>query len=716
MLLLALVEVSRRLLPGELLTKNSYLTQGLLLVTVGFIAKFSGLQLALVLGVESVVLYVLGTQRRSLILQIGAYIASVLAVGWGFDGVERFDSQGLWLGSALGAFMVFNSLWARRQMLEAERGQFRAVPAYFAALALIIWCFTTWQNSAQEHFGFVLTLEALVLVLSLYILRIPELTLLGQGYLVAAQVAWAFNFSTGTAQLTALALAANGLAALLPGWKRNELALKSCGCISAALAVAWGIAGLERNLTTGLLMGTALAALMLLQAFLAHRQSNAENPEALRAEPTYFSALLVVLAIATTWLNTSEANCGLFLAAEALALTASIYLLRVREVTLLGQLLLIAGHCVWQVNLFSHGAPTWWNPVLMIGMTLGLGHWWQKQKVLAARTGLALQLLLSLLFVLLICSWLGRESSNTTWLMLSCLLAVAVTAYAAVTRAWLLAACAQLFLLPGFWLFLQQLTHEGGPRFAALTPIAALGALSMATVLWFNQKPDANQRVREPLLVLATAYRWVALAMSLWWVLEYVARREQIWVLMAIGTLVFLFAGWRKSREALWFGAPFSGLAVLLLWTRSFEAAGNIYLPNGLAILALLGQQQAAKRLPSRYDLNSRIHAAIIIIGGLTLWRFVSCWIMKHGGGFYLTVSWSVLALMLFAGGVVLRERMYRWLGLGVLAAALGRVVVFDVWKQETIYRVLTFTALGVVLIVVSFIYNKYQEKIRQWL
>ena len=50
------------------------------------------------------------------------------------------------------------------------------------------------------------------------------------------------------------------------------------------------------------------------------------------------------------------------------------------------------------------------------------------------------------------------------------------------------------------------------------------------------------------------------------------------------------------------------------------------------------------------------------------------------------------------------------------IAAALGRVVIFDVWKQETIYRVLTFTALGVVLIVVSFIYNKYQEKIRQWL
>ncbi len=714
--LLALVEVSRRILPDEPLAKNSYLTQGLLLVTVGFIAKFAGLQLALVLAAESVVLFILGTQRRSLVLQIGAYLAGALAVGWSFDGVDRFDTKGLWLGTALGGLMVFNSFWAHRQAPEAERGRFRVVPAYFAALALVIWCFTTWQNTAHAEFGLVLVLEALLLALSIYVLRLPELTWLSLSYLLAAQAAWAFDVPNGTAQLSALALVIESLTLLRLGWKRKDPALQTGGYVAAALAAAWGIAGLERDLTTGLLTGFVLVALTVLMAFLAHRQYTGENQNTLRPGPTYFSALAVVLAIATTWFNTTESNCGLFLTAEALVLTASIYWLRVREVVLLGQLLLVAGHGAWQFNLFSHGAPRWWNPVLMIGMTLGLGHWWQKQKVLAARTGMALQFALALLFVLLVCTWLGKEASDATWLAVSCLFAVAVTVYGVATRAWLLAACAQLFLLPGAWLFLQQLTHEGGPRFFALAPIAALGALSLGTLLWFERKPDANQTVRNPVLVLATAYRWAALAMSLWWVLEYVARREQIWVLMAIGVLVFLFAGWRKSREALWFGAPFSGLALLLLWLRSFDVLGIVYLPNSLAILVLLAQQHTAKRRPARYDVDARVHAGIILLGGLTLWRFVSCWIMKYGGGFYLTASWSALALVLFAGGVVLRERMYRWLGLGMLAAALGRVVVFDVWKQETIYRVLTFTALGVVLIVVSFIYNKYQDKIRQWL
>jgi uncharacterized membrane protein len=63
-----------------------------------------------------------------------------------------------------------------------------------------------------------------------------------------------------------------------------------------------------------------------------------------------------------------------------------------------------------------------------------------------------------------------------------------------------------------------------------------------------------------------------------------------------------------------------------------------------------------------------------------------------------------------------LKERAYRWIGLGLLGCALCRVIVVDVWRLETIYRVLSFMALGLVLMVLGFIYNKYQEKLKEWL
>jgi len=715
--LLALAGLAKRILPGEPLAKNSYITQGLLLVTLGFISKFAGLKLALVLGVESVTLYVLGTQRKSLVLQVGSYLAAVLAVGWGVDGLERFDARGVWLGSALGALMIVNGVWARRQKSEAESNAPRPAPAYFAVLALAIWCFTTWQNTAHSQFGLALTVEALLLALSIYLLRLPELSLLGQGYLLVAQMAWQFSVPDDIARWTALTLAVNGLVALRLGWQRENIEFKCVAGLSAALAVAWGIQGLERFDSAGLLTGVALAALMIFNAFLTRRRSRDANPDALRPAPTYFSVLTLVLVMATTWFNTSQNNYPVALAAEAVVLTASIYLLRVRELALLGQILLLAGHCVWQFNLFDHGTPPWWNPVAMIGLTLALGHWWQKQKVIVTQTRapLVFQLVLSLLLVFLACTWLGHACSSKTWLALSCLLAVAGTAYAVATRAWWLAASAQLFLLPGAWLFLCQLSEGGGPYFAALAPIAALGLLSMAAVRWFEQKPDADPRVRNPLLGLALAYRWVALAMSIWWVNEYVPGRERVWVLMGLGFLEFLLVGWKRNREVLLFSAAFTTAGLVLMWLRP-HGEPLVYLPNLIVILVLLAQQQIARRVPERFNLEQPIHTAVIVAGCASLWWFMSRWVMKASGGFYLTASWSGLALALFAIGIVLRERIYRWVGLGILAAALGRVVLLDVWKQETIYRVLTFMALGVVLLVLGFIYNKYQETIRKWL
>jgi uncharacterized membrane protein len=295
------------------------------------------------------------------------------------------------------------------------------------------------------------------------------------------------------------------------------------------------------------------------------------------------------------------------------------------------------------------------------------------------------------------------------------LLAVGVTVYAVATRAWMLALCAQLFLLPSLWLFYEQVGKGAEPRFVALVPVIALVLLSLGAVDWFKRRPEAREDLSDPLLKLATGYRWVALAMSLWWILEYIPERHHIWMLTLIGLMIFLVSGAMRNREATVASAVFSGTAMILFGLRSYDT-GFVYLPNLLAVFVWMGQQRIARRQPSRYGFHEPTHSAVILLGGLALWQFVTRWIAQGAGGFYLTASWSVLALALLAGGIVLRERMYRWLGLGVLAVSLGRVVIFDVWKLETNYRVLSFLALGLVLIVLGFIYNRYQEKIRQWL
>ena len=559
--LLVLSELSRRVLGEEPLARDAYLTQGLLLATVGFISKFAGLQLALVLAAESVVLLIMGQQRKNMILTVGAYAAAGLSIGWGMDGMRQNESAGVWLAIGLGVLMLVNTILVHRENISEERVVVRPQPGYFAVLALLIWLVTTWDNLPQEQFALGLALESIVLTALYYAIRIREVTLFGQGYLVIAQLAWLWN-----------------------------------------------------------------------------------------------------------WIDR------------------------------------------------GHSVP-WWNPALLIGVSLGLSHWWQKQKELKVPLELAQfwQLAYALGTVGLFYFWLSPKVDGGAWLVLSAGLALGLTAYGVFTRAWFVAACGQLFVAVSAMQFARQILQDKPGWSVALAPMAALALLSGATLRWFHQRPEANARIRDPLLQLAMLYRWVALVMSIAWTCDYVPARERIWVLSLVGLSIFLFAGLKRSREALFFSAAYTVTALALFWLPLIETP-RVYWPNLIAILSLLAQRQVARRCPDRFAMTPEIHTGVILLGGLSLWLFVSRWVLEQASGFYLTASWSLLALAFFTCGIVLRERVYRWLGLGVLVCALGRVIIFDVWKLETLYKVLSFMALGIVLLVLGFVYNKYQEKIREWL
>jgi uncharacterized membrane protein len=203
--------------------------------------------------------------------------------------------------------------------------------------------------------------------------------------------------------------------------------------------------------------------------------------------------------------------------------------------------------------------------------------------------------------------------------------------------------------------------------------------------------------------------------MSLCWLWQYVPDRQHVGVFMAVAIGVFAFAIWKHNREALFGAAVYAIVSVVTLWATE-DLKMDVYWANLLSLLALLAMQQILRRLPEHFSLDEKIHGTIVFTGGVSLWRLASCWAATFTGGFFITMIWAGFAVLVFAAGMILRERFHRWLGLGVLATAVGRVVLVDVWKQETIYRVLTFMALGVALLVIGFIYNKYQDTIRKWL
>ena len=99
----------------------------------------------------------------------------------------------------------------------------------------------------------------------------------------------------------------------------------------------------------------------------------------------------------------------------------------------------------------------------------------------------------------------------------------------------------------------------------------------------------------------------------------------------------------------------------------------------------------------------------------LTGWRWVSS-ATGTKGGFYLAAAWAVYAAVLLGIGLAVRERIYRLAGFAILAATLIRVTIFDAWRLGVAYRMISFIVLGAVLMIVGFLYNRYQDKLKEWL
>jgi uncharacterized membrane protein len=80
------------------------------------------------------------------------------------------------------------------------------------------------------------------------------------------------------------------------------------------------------------------------------------------------------------------------------------------------------------------------------------------------------------------------------------------------------------------------------------------------------------------------------------------------------------------------------------------------------------------------------------------------------------TVAWGVQGLALLMAGLPLRERALRLTGLAVLLVCILKLFVYDLSYLETLPRIFSFIALGLILVGVSWIYTHFRERLRCYL
>ena len=163
-----------------------------------------------------------------------------------------------------------------------------------------------------------------------------------------------------------------------------------------------------------------------------------------------------------------------------------------------------------------------------------------------------------------------------------------------------------------------------------------------------------------------------------------------------------------------WWSLALAALALLSFAAPHLEQ-GWEYVPG---ILLLAGLQQVARRVGRARGISSpRYEDALIGVAALCAWAWITRR-LHHGswGSFTLAASWSVYGGVLFATGIALRERAWRWWGLGVLAAALAHLVLLDIWTLGNLERFVSLFVISLVLLAIGFFYNRLSSSIREWL
>ena len=676
----------------------------------------------LILAVAAVVFMI---RNRWAALSFAGLAASYLAYAFwrfynGTDWHWASPTAGLWAG----AYFLF-SYWAvftagvflsrDRKFAGPNRAAFLTLNngAMFTMFVL-----TMLQVQQGGFWKFCLGYGLVLLGLALLARRtLPDEPLVTNGYLTQGLLLVTVGFISKFSGLQlSLVLAAESVVLQLLGRQRDNRVLIAASYLTAGLATGWAMDGITPVRDTGLYLALGVGVLMLANVHIAARQGEqATLAPLLRPGATWFSGLALLLFLLATWHYTPRENFPLVLAGEALVLTASIYFLAVPELVLLAQGYIILAHLAWLGFASAGPVPPWWNPALLIGTTAVLAHWWPRQQRLRAwpDLGVFCQALYGLAVVGVLCFWFQPQMEAPKWLALSALLAVLVTVYGVATRWWFLAVAAQILVLVSCVVFVEQLATGKPGWHWMLAPIAAINVLSFGTAEWFKRNPGRTGRTREVLLQIAVAYRWAALAMIIWWVCEYIPERERIWVLGLAGAAVFAGAGRIAKREALLFSAMLTVVALVLFW-MPFTESPRIYWPNLLVILVLQGNA-IRETIPNRYQISRTVHTAASSPRPEPL-AFASLWVSA-------TRERLLPDRELVGAGAGLFHRRHRLprthLSLarpGDFGLRVARVVIFDVWKLETLYRIISFMALGIVLLVLGFIYNKYQEKLRQWL
>ena len=251
----------------------------------------------------------------------------------------------------------------------------------------------------------------------------------------------------------------------------------------------------------------------------------------------------------------------------------------------------------------------------------------------------------------------------------------------------------------------SQLEGSTLPWLTEFIPLlASLGVVAVALIPRRDDLAPGGEIIARGCAVISWFFAWQELGSSSWG------------DIMAASGIALLVVSFRFNRKVLPESWVLLGAAVMWLMARAIYMPWDIASPPPVAhgwlvvacCFAAAFLSRGAVGKIAQYNLFAGASALLALWSSQVLvWHFD----MKP-----VVILWTGLGFLLVSAGLWQKVAALRHAGFALLAVAVAKLFVLDVWDFNTFTRIAAFLALGVALVVLGFFYNRFADVLKRLL
>jgi hypothetical protein len=266
-------------------------------------------------------------------------------------------------------------------------------------------------------------------------------------------------------------------------------------------------------------------------------------------------------------------------------------------------------------------------------------------------------------------------------------------------------------------LFLANFTGLGRVGMLSHRVLTVVPVLASYYYQWSRQRLE-RARLREWELPLGRIYLYAAAVLAVTLMRFELGRVLTVtgWAAFGLGLLVF---GRRWNNVDLrWQSYILAALAFWRSWTTNFYAPESFAGVSGriLTGVFVIACFYAAQLLIPHKSEEAGIERHARTFYSLLAATLLAVLLFYEVSGSVLTVAWGVEGVALLVAGFPLNDRVQRLTGMFLFLVCILKLFVYDLRHLETMYRILSFIVLGLMLVGVSWIYTRFRDRIQRYL